>query len=333
MRTEQNRTEQLKNGNDTIDLVKLLMAVGVVGIHSGLVGLKTFGRLGVPFFLITGSYFFFSKYDFISNNYLKKYLKRIFLLYFSWQLLFTPLFIMQFVEDLHGNHSISNVLFQLLEFVTYARHNGWGQSWYLLAVLYGLPVLIFLIKRLPIRVLSMLFIVTEFYFIFTQGYNMLLPSDTLIISPLTTLRALPYLFLGYLLVLQNKKIKTVDNRKYTYIMILLLFLFIFENISIDRFFDGITNAEEIFLTMPTALVVFIWSITSKLKFKFALFFRNFSTFLYVIHKAIISFIVRLSSLEQEIEIFLLTVSVSLVLYYIYLWFKKKFNWRWLNYLI
>ncbi|HFR3830392.1 TPA: hypothetical protein ACHWCH_002091, partial [Streptococcus suis] len=112
-------------------------------------------------------------------------------LYFSWQLLFTPLFIMQFVEDLHGNHSISNVLFQLLEFVTYARHNGWGQSWYLLAVLYGLPVLIFLIKRLPIRVLSMLFIVTEFYFIFTQGYNMLLPSDTLIISPLTTLRALP----------------------------------------------------------------------------------------------------------------------------------------------
>ncbi|MGQ7659490.1 acyltransferase family protein [Streptococcus suis] len=309
------------------------MAIGVVGIHSGLVGLKTFGRLGVPFFLITGSYFFFTKFDFISNSYLKKYLKRIFLLYISWQLIFTPLFIMQFLEDLKGNYSIGNVLIQIFELITYARHNGWGQSWYLLAILYGLPILIYLIKRVPLVILSILFICIELYFIVTQGYYMFLPGGTLIFSPLTTLRALPYLFLGYILVKQNSKIKNINNKKCRDLMILLLIIFVCENILIDRIFNGISNSEEIFFTLPTALIIFLWSITSRLKFQFASFYRNFSTFLYVIHKAIISFIVRLTSLEQEILIFLFTISVSLILYFIFLQMKRKLNWQWLNYLI
>ena len=59
-RAEQSRAERKF---DMIDFVKLLMAIGVVGIHSGVIGLQTLGRLGVPFFLITSSYFFFTKFD------------------------------------------------------------------------------------------------------------------------------------------------------------------------------------------------------------------------------------------------------------------------------
>ena len=334
-RAEQSRAEQSRAEQrfDTIDLIKLLMAISVVGIHSGVVGLQTLGRLGVPFFLITSSYFFFTKFDFNSNAYLKKYLKRIFLLYISWQILFTPLLIMQFKEDLSGNYSLINILKQLFELLAFGKHNGWGQSWYLLAILYGLPTLIYLLRRVPVVILSLLFISIELYFIFTQGYYMFLPGSILIFSPLTTVRALPYLFLGYLLVTKSRNIEQVSNRKYTYIMVALLILFICENIFIQNFLDGISTAEEIFLTMPTALVIFIWSISSSLKFRFALFFRNFSTFLYVIHKAIISFIIRMNIFEQEILIFFLAISVSLILYYIFLQYKKKFNWQWLNYLM
>ena len=184
---EQSRAEQSRAERkfDMIDFVKLLMAIGVVGIHSGVIGLQTLGRLGVPFFLITSSYFFFTKFDFNSNSYLKKYLKRIFLLYMSWQILFTPLLIMQFKEDLSGNHSIINILNQLFELLAFGKHNGWGQSWYLLAILYGLPILIYLLRRIPIAILSVLFISIELYFIFTQGYYMFLPSSILIFSPLT----------------------------------------------------------------------------------------------------------------------------------------------------
>lgn len=329
-RAEQSRAERKF---DMIDFVKLLMAIGVVGIHSGVIGLQTLGRLGVPFFLITSSYFFFTKFDFNSNSYLKKYLKRIFLLYMSWQILFTPLLVMQFKEDLSGNHSIINILKQLFELLAFGKHNGWGQSWYLLAILYGLPILIYLLRRIPIAILSVLFISIEIYFIFTQGYYMFLPSSILIFSPLTTVRALPYLFLGYLLVTKSKNIEQVNNRKYTYIMVVLLILFIFENIFIQIFLDGISTAEEVFLTMPTALVIFIWSISSRLKFQFALFFRNFSTFLYVIHKAIISFIVRMNIFEQEILVFLLTLFTSIILYFIFIQIKKKVNWPLLGYLV
>lgn len=222
---------------------------------------------------------------------------------------------------------------QLFELLAFGKHNGWGQSWYLLAILYGLPTLIYLLRRVPVVILSLLFISIELYFIFTQGYYMFLPSSILIFSPLTTVRALPYLFLGYLLVTKSRNIEQVSNRKYTYTMVALLILFICENIFIQNFLDGISTAEEIFLTMPTALVIFIWSISSSLKFRFALFFRNFSTFLYVIHKAIISFIIRMNIFEQQILIFFLTISVSFILYYIFLQYKKKFNWRWLNYLM
>ena len=309
------------------------MAIGVVGIHSGVTGLQTLGRLGVPFFLIASSYFFFTRFDFNSNSYLKKYLKRIFLLYLSWQILFTPLLIMQFKEDLSGNYTLLNILKQFFELLLFGEHNGWGQSWYLLAILYGLPILIYLLKRLPLLSLFILFIGIEFYFVLTQGYYMFLPSSIMIISPLTTVRALPYLFLGYLLVTKIRNVEQVNNRKYLYIMLALFILFIGENIFIQEFLDGISTAEEVFLTMPTALLIFIWSVSSRVRFQCALFFRNFSTFLYVIHKAIISFIVRLTPLEQELIIFLITMSVALILYWIFLQMKKFLNWQWLNYLI
>lgn len=45
-----------------VDIFKILAAIGIVAIHAGATLLNTLGRLGVPFFAIISSTFFFKKY-------------------------------------------------------------------------------------------------------------------------------------------------------------------------------------------------------------------------------------------------------------------------------
>lgn len=40
----------MTKNNDLLDIVKVVMAVSVVAIHTNVDGLKIFGRLAVPFF-------------------------------------------------------------------------------------------------------------------------------------------------------------------------------------------------------------------------------------------------------------------------------------------
>ena len=49
----------MAKNNDLLDIIKVVMAVCVVAIHTNVDILKTFGRLVVPLFLITSSYLFF----------------------------------------------------------------------------------------------------------------------------------------------------------------------------------------------------------------------------------------------------------------------------------
>ena len=82
-----------KKINGTIDIAKFLMAVLVVGIHTEPLGFniwldRGFGiitRLCVPFFFVASSYFFFRK-----NNSPLKYVKRLFILYLIWSIIYLP---------------------------------------------------------------------------------------------------------------------------------------------------------------------------------------------------------------------------------------------------
>lgn len=45
-----------------IDFFKLLAAIGIIAIHTSLPFFETIGRLGLPFFSIITSFFFFKHY-------------------------------------------------------------------------------------------------------------------------------------------------------------------------------------------------------------------------------------------------------------------------------
>ncbi len=81
------------NTNATIDIVKVIMAILVIGIHTEPFGFNIWldrgfaiiTRLCVPFFFITSSYFYWLK-----DKGALKFLKRIFLLYLIWSLIYLP---------------------------------------------------------------------------------------------------------------------------------------------------------------------------------------------------------------------------------------------------
>ena len=79
--------------NGTIDIVKLLMAILVIGIHTEPFSFnfwldKGFGictRLCVPFFFVTSAYFYWRK-----EKSAKSFLSRIVLLYVIWSVIYLP---------------------------------------------------------------------------------------------------------------------------------------------------------------------------------------------------------------------------------------------------
>ena len=82
-----------KKVNATVDMVKILMAVLVVGIHTEPLGFNIwldygFGivtRFCVPFFFVANGYFFWTK-----SRKATTYIKRLLTLYFVWSLIYLP---------------------------------------------------------------------------------------------------------------------------------------------------------------------------------------------------------------------------------------------------
>lgn len=79
--------------NTTVDIIKFIMAILVIGIHTEPFsfniwldrGYGIITRLCVPFFFIIGAYYFF-----LRNKPLKKYLMRILGLYVLWSIIYLP---------------------------------------------------------------------------------------------------------------------------------------------------------------------------------------------------------------------------------------------------
>lgn len=86
-----------------IDIFKLVAALGVVAIHTEINFFDILGRLGVPFFVIISSFFFFKHYFRLNNsiqkrNYIKKFLLRLGLLFFTWEVFYISLALNEFLK-------------------------------------------------------------------------------------------------------------------------------------------------------------------------------------------------------------------------------------------
>lgn len=132
--------ESMNNNYNSIDLIKFIMALCVVTIHTYIVDsmkpsllqdtLYSLIRSAVPFFFITSAYFVMQRNE---NGGILKYWKRIFQLYLSWS-------VINFISVslINRNLCVENVqtcIYQIL-------FNGYSVLWYLWGILIALPLLI-----------------------------------------------------------------------------------------------------------------------------------------------------------------------------------------------
>ena len=146
---------------NTVDLMKFVLALVVVGIHIHPLpepyytySWGVFGRLAVPFFFIASSYFFFRRSPNTSD--LKRYVVRLLKMYLFWFIFTAPLTVMQQFTSPHGDLA-SKILIFIRNFFFGSTFKG---SWFLMALIINIPIVYYLKKINSVYLLILGFLIT-----------------------------------------------------------------------------------------------------------------------------------------------------------------------------
>lgn len=233
-----------------IDVFKLFAAIGVVAIHANLVFFKTLGRMGVPFFVIISSFFFFRKYiDLDSQNQKQRLIifeKRILYLFLCWEVFYIPLALKNlanFIQDKGFSlRTLASYIYHFL-FAAASTVNGWGPSWYLIAMMIGLIVFIFLLRifKSNLWIIGIICVLVEVYYILANEFAMYTHFND--IGTHGFPRLLIYIFIGYLIAEMQTSITSKSLNFYLALFLISLALFAIENMIIWKL-GGSSNSRK-----------------------------------------------------------------------------------------
>ena len=157
---------------NAIDLIKFLMALCVVAIHTSVIkepaileystALDIFTRMAVPFFFMSSSFFLFRKTKDIplreKRDRINRYIRRMIRLYVIWSAIYFPIAVYRYISD--GVPLVAAVGSILQGFFLYGENHMSWQLWYLLCTIYSMVAINLLIgwkwKDFHILALSML---------------------------------------------------------------------------------------------------------------------------------------------------------------------------------
>lgn len=294
--------------NLSVDILKIILAFFVVFLHMHLlrdyypslsyVLVNGLFRIGVPVFLIITGYYFYHVDDI---NKLKKWLIRIFLLYFIWSVVYIPFW--------KEGKVFTNIVF------------GYHHLWYLIGTLFA-GILLFAVRKKSTQ-----FLVIAILFLFSCGYVIQLLGNlhsftgeldsTFNLFPSYRnflFVCFPFLGIGFLI----KKLN-IDVRQKPSLLLALaaMGLVIFESF-LNYKVVGLNKKESIdlLLSLPIACpIIFLYckSIPVKTDSKIL---ASISTAIYLVHPLIMEWIFDLNIKSFEFVIFiavLLIVSLMLVL--------------------
>lgn len=328
-----------------IDIIKLLAAIGVVAIHTNFPLLNIIGRMGVPLFAIFSSFFFFKHYLIArdKNTFLNSFLKRIFYLFIAWEIVYSPLAIKSFFKmmNMWGGISLINIFKYLICFVFPATYNangvditynanGWDISWYLLATLAGIPLMLIILKVFHnnLKIIGFFCLSLEFYFILINefGYITKLPQ----IGTHTCIRLLIYFFIGYIIALKESKLCLINKKAVLFINVIFILIFLVENILVFKA-GGSYTSEEVFSTVPTTCITAITASLINLRSLNTFKLRQFSTFLYCSQKWPLIIFEKFYIMNNNIYLFISVLVMCFILYIIYIYTYGKFRFSFLKY--
>lgn len=300
--------------NINIDLLKLLFAILVVGIHTEPFGNyiwldRTYGivtRLCVPFFFTIGSYFFFRNKVSVT-----KYLKKITKIYIVWSLIYLPFDI----AELSG----MKILDILKRFFWYGNEHA---LWYLCGTLIGTAIVYGLFKllknnKIVFSICLLLFIIgvlgsTWAPFINRYFGDELCKIVSVIGARTGLLYSAVYVALGKMIA--DNELSNCNAKYYLYGFIISIALLCIECVIFILKFH--TQQTILWMSVLPAIyflveLVINYKKTWNMSVENAVFIRKLSTLIYVSHNLfIIAFSGSISNFSLFIAVTVCTIALS-----------------------
>lgn len=290
--------------NNSVDAFRFLASIIVIAIHTRPVSgnsmfafwiNEVFNRMAVPFFVVCSGYFLAQ-----SNNY-KKFWINIFKLYITASLIFLICHIIEWNNT--GWLSIHSFFDWMFSFFV---SGSYYHLWYLLAILYALPLLIFFnrlfkSKSTYILMTFLLWCLQCFLYVFQIDGNPLLKIVAI------TIRVLPLLMLGKVISSKENLSKNTIKKYMLALVLLSIEVFILR-------YKGFSQFSYVIFTLPVAAYGFQCVLHirdfSPLK-KYNKYFR-LNTEIYIYHPLVI-FILSLLGVKNPLLCFSLTFILTLLL--------------------
>ena len=178
--------------DDKIDILKFILSLLVVAIHTGLFPqvLYPWLRIAVPLFFIISAYFFFSKLNGICDNsarekIVKKFIFRNLSLYLFWLTCFFP-FVIYYRKELIFSHGISGIIPMLIKMLL--TGNTFTGAWYLVSTVIASWILAMVIPKISTKLLLALSIPIYVIITLTSSYSPLLANNGMVMSVLDAYR-------------------------------------------------------------------------------------------------------------------------------------------------
>lgn len=335
------------NGNK-FDILKFLLAILIVGIHSSKSGMifRPVLRLAVPLFFIISSYLFFLKQTKLSTRQerflgLKNYSKRILRLYFFWFLFLLPSII--YYREWYIDFGVD-------ELVTIVRSFLFGStfvaSWFLMASLIGV-VIVWLLASFRVRnsIIIGIGIVTYVFCCLVSNYYNLIshcPTFLELYKGYTNFFFPPFnsfpcslLFVGIGKLLAEREFAHSNRRLWSLLVFSMVMLYLEYFISQNHFK---AYYDDCFLMLPLTCVCIFMLIgqsqpviinydTKKL--------RSYSTIIYCCHGTILKMMHLLFIKEvngyMQFAMFAIAIALSIAIGTLFLRLEKCPHLSWLKY--
>ena len=312
-------------GNDFIDLVKFILSILIVAMHTQLFCgvIYPVTRLAVPIFFTLSSYFFFSKQMALpeseKNKHFSLFAKRNLTLYLFWFIALLPLTIYI------GKYYEGNILASLLKMLkNFFFASTFQVSWYLMALIIGTGIVFLLSKKLSntsLFIVGILFycvacLSSNYIFIVLKNDNLLeiyksvksvvdLPCRNFIVSVI-------YIVLGK--IIAQTKAHKIGTKKSIIFATVSFALLIAECIIIEKSDVKVYDNDCFIFLVPTAFFIVTACVNSAISLPHAKILRNISTVVYCIHMPVFMVIGKLMSiLEVQDKYNLIVFSITSLL--------------------
>lgn len=305
-----------------IDFAKFLCSILVVAIHTHPIQYGTiadyyfncFCRIAVPFFFVTSSYFYYTK-----GGGIKKYIRRLLILYVCWFVVEIPFTIKVYFFDADGS-----ILLNSFKFIRgLLINNSFFASWFLTALMEGMLIIHLLEnKRTLLNIIGVSCFVlglvwcmwfglirgTQIESNFTYFCLIFMPAQSFII-------AIPYLLIGKLIA--EKKVPIIPSLlSILFVTLAFIEIYICRN-TFNKPFD------DVYLSL-VPLTIIVFQIANKIKYtgsswlsSICIFLRKSSILIYLTHPIFVYIFLQTDwykndNLTNSLLLFLTVLTCSII---------------------